>query len=127
MLRNILIVVGLLVALNPYLGFPQALDKFILTGLGLFIVFLIALTRRGRMHHEVHETKEVTPKMLHVERTEVEDSPRMHIERSTIEDTKSQDDGEGGETVVEKKVTTVRRRKINSGDGLGDARGGSHM
>lgn len=125
MLRNILIVVGLLVALDPYLGFPQAFDKFILTGLGLFIVFLIALTRRGRMHHEVHETKELSPKMLHVERTEVEDSPRMHIERSTVEDTKSQEDDEGGETVVEKKVTTVRRRKITNGDSLDDTRGGA--
>lgn len=118
MLRNILIVVGLLVALDPYLGFPQSVDKFFLTGLGLFIVFLIALTRRGRMHHEVREVKEEGPTALHVERTEVEDSPRMHVERNTIEDTESLEDSEGGETVVEKKTTVVRRRKRGNGDGL---------
>jgi len=30
MLRNILIVTGLLVAIDPFLGFPQSVDKFIL-------------------------------------------------------------------------------------------------
>lgn len=122
MLRNILIVIGLLVALDPYLGFPQSVDKFILTGLGLFVVFLIALTRRGRMHHEVHEVKEEGPKALHVERTEVEDSPRMHIERNTVEDTESLEDSEGGETVVEKKTIIVRRRKRNTDDGFVSSR-----
>jgi len=42
----------------------------------------------------------------------------MHVERNTIEDTESLEDSEGGETVVEKKTTVVRRRKRDNGDGL---------
>jgi hypothetical protein len=116
MLRNILIAVGLLVALDPYLGFPQSIDKFILTGLGFFIVFLIALTRRtkspqARVEDErpLRSNHHDMPKVLHVERTTVAESPRMHVERKTIANMLSESDG--SETVVEKKTTTLRRRK----------------
>lgn len=110
MLRNILIITGLLVALDPYLGFPQSIDKFILTSLGLFIVLLILLTRKGKMHREYQEDVAENPKVLHVERTEIEDSPIMHIERSIIEDTESIARVDGDETIVAKK-TVVRRKK----------------
>lgn len=118
MLRNTLIVLGLLVALDPYLGFPASLDRFILTGLGLTIFFLLIFSRRPRTHKEVEETVEEGPRMLHVERTEVEDSPRMHIERETIEDTESVTAATGEETVVEKKTTVVRRKKRKPTDEL---------
>ena len=110
MLRNTLIVIGLLVALLPYLGFPQDVDKFILTFLGLMLVFLLSFSRKHKTH-KAEDTVPEEPKVLHVERTEVEDSPRMHIERTTIEDTKREFDTTGAETVVEEKVTVVRRRK----------------
>ncbi len=112
MLRNILIIIGLLVALDPYLGFPQSIDRFILTGLGLTIVFLLALSRRGRLHHSREGELNESPKILHVERTEVEDSPRMHIERTIILDTAEVEKEGATETTTEKKTTVVRRRKV---------------
>lgn len=118
MLRNILIIIGLLVALDPYLGFPASLDRFILTGLGLAICFLLVFSKRPRTHKEVEEVVEEGPRMLHVERTEVEDSPRMHIERRTVEDTESVTEAAGEETVVEKKTTVVRRKKRKISDAL---------
>ncbi len=110
MLRNTLIVIGLLVALLPYLGFPQEFDKFILTFLGLLLVFLLSFSRKHKAHKTAEEAVE-EPKVLHVERTEVEDSASMHIERTTVEDTKREYDSTGGETVVEEKISVVRRRK----------------
>jgi hypothetical protein len=115
MLRNILIVIGLLVALDPYLGFPQSVDKFILTGLGLSIVFLLTLARRGKFHHD-RPASDVAPKILHVERTEVEDSPKMHIERTTTLDTEEVESQDGEKVMTEKKTTVVRRRKQRSVD-----------
>jgi hypothetical protein len=114
MLRNILIIIGLSVALDPYLGFPQSIDKFILTGLGLATVFLLTLSRRERQHKERAESTDVAPKILHVERTEVEDSPRMHIERTTTLDTREVEQSDGEQVMTEKKTTVVRRRKQKS-------------
>lgn len=116
MLRNILIAIGLLVAINPYLGFPQSVDKFILTGLGFLMVFLLVLSRKGRIHREVKETVSDSLGMHHMERTEIEDTPRMHVERSMIEDTESIPDTDGEDIVVEKKTSVVRRRKIKTRD-----------
>ena len=118
MLRNLLIVIGLLVAINPYLGFPQTFDKFILTGLGLFIVFLLAFSRRGRMSSDTRGHSDEAPKVLHVERTEVEDSPQVHIERNITLDTERSHNREGDEVFTEKQVTVVRRkkRKLNDED-----------
>lgn len=110
MLRNILITIGVLVALLPYLGFPQSIDKFIFTTLGLSMVFLLTLSRRERVHRK-ESSEDDTPKILHVERTEVEDSPRMHIERTTTLDTEEVESGDGEKTMIEKKTTVVRRRK----------------
>ena len=116
MLRNILIAIGLLVAINPYLGFPQSVDKFILTGLGLLMVFLLVLSRKGRMHREVKETITDNLGIHHIERTEIEDTPLMHVERSVIEDTESIPNTNGEDIVVEKKTSVVRRRKIKTRD-----------
>lgn len=116
MLRNLLIVIGLLVAINPYLGFPQVIDKFILTGLGLFIVFLLALSRRTRMTSDANEDVNEVPKVLHVERTEVEDSPLVHIERNITLDTERSHNRQGDEVLTEKQVTVVRRKKRKLGE-----------
>lgn len=111
MLRNILIVIGLLVALLPYLGFPQSIDKFIFTGLGFAMVFLLTLARRDRAQQSHEGASPDSPKILHVERTEIEDSQRMHIERVTTLDTEEVESRDGEKTMTEKKVTVVRRRK----------------
>lgn len=111
MLRNILITAGLLVALDPYLGFPQSIDKFIITILGFFIVFVLIITRRGRLHYDSVSSDSAQPKILHVERTEVEDSPKMHIERTTTLDTEEIESNSGEQVMTEKKTTVVRRRK----------------
>jgi|GEM_PF-2780937 len=116
MLRNILIVIGLLVALNPYLGFPESIDKIILTVLGLLIVFLLTLSRRGRIHREVKETVNDNQNIHHIERMEIEDTPRTHVERNIIEDTESIADNEGRDIIVEKKTSVVRRRKVKTND-----------
>lgn len=116
MLRNLLIVIGLLVAINPYLGFPQVLDKFILTGLGLFMVFLLTLSRRGRLTPDMTENAEEVPKVLHVERMEVEDSPQVHIERNITLDTERTHNRQGDEVFTEKQVTVVRRKKRKPSD-----------
>ncbi len=124
MLRNIIITIGFLVALDPYLGFPDYIDTFILTGLGMSLVFLVALSRRVKIHHQdtrVHsddqgESQEIlvadeSPKILHVERTEVEDTPQVHIERVTTVDKEISQDAFGEDMEVEKKTTVVRKRK----------------
>jgi len=111
MLRNIIIFIGLLVALNPYLGFPDSIDKFILTTLGLLLVFLVALSRRPKSHHDAPVESEDNPVILHVERTEVEDTPQLHIERTTTVDREMTHDTQGENVEVEKKTTVVRRRK----------------
>ena len=113
MLRNTLIILGLLVALDPYLGFPQAIDKFILTTLGLLIFFLLAFSRRTRQDREVDSNEEIdkTPKILRVERIEVVDTPKIHIENNIAVETASIMDNNGEETLIEKKTTVIHRRR----------------
>ena len=124
MLRNIIITIGFLVALDPYLGFPDYIDTFILTGLGMSLIFVVVLSRRVKVskhdaptniddYREDSESPELqeSPKILHVERTEVEDTPQVHIERITTVDKEITQDSFGEDTEVEKKTTVVRKRK----------------
>ena len=113
MLRNIIITIGFLVALDPYLGFPESIDALILTTLGLALVFLTALSRRGRVHRRevIEDDEDESPKILHVERTEVEDTPQVHIGRVTTVDKEITHEASGEDTEVEKKTTVVRKRK----------------
>lgn len=110
MLRKILIVIGFAILIDPYLGFPAEIDKFILSGLGLLVILLLTVSKRGRIHHD-------QPKVLHVERTLVEDSPEVHIERNIVEDTEEIAGSFGDETTIEKKVSVTRRRKKRSDEG----------
>ena len=112
MLRNIIITIGFLVATLPHLGFPDTIDTLVLTVLGLSLVFLTALSRRGKSpRKDVYTEDEESPKILHVERTEVEDTPQVHIERVTTVDKEMTHDASGEDTEIEKKTTIVKRRK----------------
>jgi hypothetical protein len=115
MRRNILIFLGLLTALLPYMGFPYDVNKWIWTITGFVIVafLIVPLRRRGVHHRENDEARniEATPRSLHVERREVDDRAGIHIERETITDTERIDDSPNTDIVVEKQVTVMRRRK----------------
>ena len=111
MLRKILISLGLLVTLLPYLGFPAAVDTVISTASGLMIIFLLTFGRKIKPHHEVSENVTEAPHRLHVERLEVDDAPQMHIEKQTIVDTEEIEESPDTETTIEKKTTVIRKRR----------------
>lgn len=112
MRRNILIFLGLLTALLPYMGFPYDVNKWIWTLAGFTIVaILVVPLRRGRSHRTENEGSEALPRSLHIERREVDDRAGVHIERETITDTERIDDSPNTDIVVEKQVTVMRRRK----------------
>ena len=81
------------------------------------IAFFAALlrTKRPSRAFDIEERGEreedESPKILHVERTEVEDTPQVHIERITTVDTSSSQSSPDEETLVEQKTTVVRKRK----------------
>lgn len=109
---------GLLVAFLPYLGFPYEVDKWIWTFAGFAIVAILFFSKRSRVRREVHQLSEESeakeggkPRALHVERTEVEDRPRMHLERKTVVDTERRHEDDNTDTLVEKKMTVIRRRR----------------
>lgn len=109
---------GLLVAFLPYLGFPYEVDKWIWTFAGFAIVAILFFSKRSRVKREVHQHSEESeekeggrPRALHVERTEVEDRPRMHLERKTVVDTERRHEDDNTDTLVEKKMTVIRRRR----------------
>lgn len=115
MRRNILIILGLLTALLPYIGFPYDINKWIWTITGFTtVILLIVPIRRSRVHYREIEQEtdaESAPRSLHVERREVNDRGGVHIERETITDTAQTIDSSNTDIVVEKQVTVTRRRK----------------
>ncbi|OGZ19917.1 MAG: hypothetical protein A2494_03655 [Candidatus Lloydbacteria bacterium RIFOXYC12_FULL_46_25] len=111
MLRKILIGLGLLVTILPYLGFPAAVDTVVSTAAGLMIIFLLTFGRKVRPHHEVSENVTEAPHRLHVERLEVDDAPQMHIEKQITVDTEEIEESPDTETTIEKKTTVTRKRR----------------
>lgn len=135
MRRKILIFLGLLVALLPYLGFPYDYNKWIWTTAGFLIVFLLLLPRTPKIRKLEDRLDEMShlsrtppsgtdeseaPRSLHVERRETEDRGGVHIERQTTVDTKRTEKtpspagsaySDVTDTIVERKVSVVRRRK----------------
>lgn len=137
MRRKILIFLGLLVALLPYLGFPYDYNKWVWTAAGFLIVFLVLLPRTPKIKRFEERLDEMSkfsrgddegrevPRSLHVERSETEDTGGVHIERQTIVDRKHTEgppSGMGGpvsDTLVERKISVVRRRKKSDSSGYG--------
>ncbi|OGZ07065.1 MAG: hypothetical protein A2942_03355 [Candidatus Lloydbacteria bacterium RIFCSPLOWO2_01_FULL_50_20] len=122
-LRKILIVLGFLVAVVPYLGFPLWFKNLLLTLVGLTIVFFLTLFQKIRTRRETAEEKNEAlvqraeePKTLHVERNEVEDYPEMRVEKEITFDrlsagtleTKHIEESPDTDTTVEEKVNVVR-------------------
>ncbi len=116
MLRNILMLLGFLVVLLPYIGLPYEYDKWLDTFAGFAIIVIVYFSKRSRVRREVTQEFEETPRALHVERTEVEDRPRMHLERKTVVDTERRHEAPNTDTLIEKKVTVVRRRRQKAAD-----------
>lgn len=118
MVRNVVMLLGLLVAFLSYLGFPYDVDKWIWTFAGFAIVAILFFSKRSRVKLDINqhteesvETEGGRPSTLYVERTEVEDRPRMHLERKTIVDTERRHEDDNTDTLVEKKMTVIRRRR----------------
>jgi membrane protein implicated in regulation of membrane protease activity len=110
MLRRILIFLGLVIAVLPYLGFPYDWQSIASTSIGLLIVSILMFSRRPRRKETEFPQKE-EGRALHVERMEVVERPEMHVERETVIDTERTEGPRDTETTVEKKVTVVRRRR----------------
>ncbi len=90
MLRNLLMILGLLVSFLPYLGFPYEWNRFVWTTAGLLIFFMVFFSRRGAavssslkdVFHMQNDTRS-----LHVERYTEKDRPLVYIEREVTVDT----------------------------------------
>lgn len=116
MVRNIVMTLGLIVALLPFLGLPYELSRWVWTFAGFAIVVILFFSKRSRVRREVNQHSEISgegdaPRALHVERMEIEDRPRMHLERKTVVDTMRRHEDANTDTLVEKKTTVVRRRR----------------
>ncbi len=78
MARKIVLILGLFVAVLPYLGFPEALDNVLYSVAGLLIAFLawsgkrtVSTSSIEEMEGELHEaTKEESPTSTHLPSTE---------------------------------------------------------
>ncbi len=142
MLRKILIFLGFLIAILPYLGIPYDWSRWIWTFAGLAIVFLVYFSRRGksvRMEEnkentikETVSTTEVVEKKiettiitsptqssssLYVDR--IKDTPRqdIHIQRQPVSSVRRTPPRVSSDFVVShapKKITPVRRRQRKS-------------
>src|SRR3989344_8430367 len=124
-LRTILIGLGILIAILPYLGFPSWFNAAVYTLAGLGIVFLLTLFQKIRTRWEAKVGGDGTPprperdpRVLHVTRKEVEEYPYLHVEKETTLDLPVQSQTQAGtkhilespdeDTTIEKKVTVVR-------------------
>ncbi len=117
MLRNILMLLGFIVAVLPYVGLPYDFTKWVWTILGLVIVFLLFLSQKWKLHYipyaleenEDNEQEEV--RELSVLRHEKIDRPEVHIEKEIVTDTIVDSHGAHEVSVEETKVTTVRQKR----------------
>lgn len=109
-LRGILITLGLVVAVLPYAGIPYSIAHWVYTFSGFSVVFLLTVSKKERGRSDARRDEDA-PRSLHVERTEVEDYPRVHIERSITTDTERVEETPNTETEIEKTITVVRRKK----------------
>ena len=93
MLRKVLMSLGFLVAILPYLGFPYDVNKWIWTLSGLLIIFLLYFSQKGRFSYvtpmESGEWKgeDEAPRELDVVRHKKTHHPEMHIESPLIIET----------------------------------------
>ncbi len=116
MLRNILMFLGFLVAILPYIGLPYDFTKWVWTIIGLVIVFLLFFSQKGKLHYIPYSLEDDSftaeqPRELAVQRHEKEDRPEVHIEKEITTDTIIGSENDREVKIEETKVTTIRRRK----------------
>jgi hypothetical protein len=117
MLRNILMLLGFITAVLPYVGLPYDFTKWVWTIIGLVIVFLLFFSQKGRLHYIPYSLEENGDQQadeareLSVLRHETEDRPEVHIEKEITTDTVIDGQGEREVKVEETKITTIRKRK----------------
>lgn len=93
MLRHVLISLGLLVAVLPYLGFPYDVNKWVWTLTGLLIVFLLYFSQKGKFSYgpytndEYKKDESETPRELGVVHHKKSHHQEMHIESPLIMET----------------------------------------
>jgi hypothetical protein len=114
MLRNILMSVGFLVAVLPYVGLPYDVTKWIWTFAGLFLMVLIFFVQHPKRRESVvildEPTIEETPRELDVVRHEDTLRPEMHVERTIVVERTSMEDGDEV-TTLETNVTKAKRKR----------------
>lgn len=86
MLRKILIGLGLLVTLLPYLGFPDVVDTVISTASGLMIISLLMFGRKMKAQHEVSETVTEAPRHIHAHFRASDVPHQLHIKKQIATD-----------------------------------------
>ena len=117
MLRNILMFLGFITAVLPYVGLPYDFTKWVWTIVGLLIVFLLFLSQKGKLHYIPYSLEESDDsgteagRELLVLRHEKEDRPEVHIEKETTTDTIIDGESEREVKVEETKITTIRKRR----------------
>jgi hypothetical protein len=118
MLRNILIFFGSVVAILPYVGIPYDVTKWIWTVLGLFIVFLLFFSQKGKLHYIPYslEDDENSMRELPVRHQKDESVPHMHIEKDGYGETQIDSVISEGIRVEETVVTTIRKRRKKIGE-----------
>ncbi len=122
MLRNVLMSLGFIVAILPYVGLPYDVTKWIWSAIGLVIVFLLFFSRKGRLHYipyELDEEERATSTELRVTRHDEVDRPVVHIERETLlEALAGPDEPADVVTIEETKITSIKKRKRKGGESL---------
>lgn len=116
MLRNLLMWIGFIVAILPYLGIPYDVTKWIWTILGLFIVFVLFFSQKGKLHYIPYSLEEETSPLLDLRELSVShdekvEHPEMHIEKEVVTEIPHNTHTSHEVKIEEMKVTTTFHRK----------------
>lgn len=114
MLRKILIGLGALITLLPYLGFPTAVDTVISTASGLMIISLLMLGRKMKAQHDASETMTETPRPIHAHFRSSDIPQQLHIEKQLISDIEDLEKTPSVGVTLEKITTFTRKRRRQS-------------
>lgn len=114
MLRKILIGLGAVVTLLPYLGFPATVDTVISTAVGLMIISLLMFGRKIKAQHDASETMTETPRPIHAHFRSSDIPQQLHIEKQITVDIEELEKSPVIESTLEKITTFTRKRRRQS-------------
>jgi hypothetical protein len=110
-------ILGFVVAILPYVGIPYDVTKWMWTGIGLMIMFLLFFSQRGKLHYIPYDLEEDEPQIKKESPREIsvthdvrEERPEVHVEKTVVVETLATP-FEQKTTTEEVKVTTVKKRK----------------